>query len=442
MHDNPAAMPKSILIVGGGVIGLCIAYYARRKGHSITLLERNGPDRDMASLGNAGMVVPSHFVPLSTPANVKYGLRNLFNAESPFYIRPRLDRKLAAWCIHFLRAANAARVARAEPLLRDLNLLSRTLYEEIAIERQNDFGLQQKGLLMLCQTPEALHDEAQFAAHANALGVPAEVMTPDDVAKLEPGIKLDIAGAVYFPKDCHLTPSKFMAGLTQWLTAHGVNICHDMTVARWDAANGAISGVFAAPTPQTRPQVVGVPVKSAEATRFEADEYVIAGGAWSDQVADGLGLSLPLQGGKGYSLTLPNPRQRPTICSILVEARAAVTPMGGSLRVGGTMEIAGLDESINPRRVQGIVNSACRYYTALAPEDFKNVPVWRGLRPVSPDGLPYVGRFARYTNLSVAAGHAMLGLSLGPATGLLMSEVLSAEAPSLEMNLLDPQRFV
>lgn len=437
MHDNPPAMPKRILIVGGGVIGLCVAFYARKKGHSVTLLERNGPDRDMASLGNAGMVVPSHFVPLATPANLKYGLRNLFNAESPFYIRPRADRKLAAWGVHFLRAANAARVAQAEPLLRDLNLLSRTLYEEIAIERQNDFGLQQKGLLMLCQTPAALHEEAQFAAHANELGVPAEVLTPEDVAKLEPGISLDIAGAVFFPKDCHLTPAKFLSGLTQWLETHGVVIRHGMTVMRWEAANGAVSGVLAAPTTHGAAQFDTAP----DATRFEADEYVIAGGAWSDQVADGLGVSLPLQGGKGYSLTLSNPRQRPTICSILVEARAAVTPMGESLRVGGTMEIAGLDESINPRRVQGIIKSACRYYTALAPQDFDNVPVWRGLRPVSPDGLPYVGRFSSYTNLSVAAGHAMLGLSLGPATGLLMSEVLSGEAPSLEMNLLDPQRF-
>lgn len=441
MHDNPPAMPKSILIVGGGVIGLCIAYYARKKGHSVTVLERNGPDRDMASLGNAGMVVPSHFVPLTTPANLKYGLRNLFNPESPFYIRPRPDRKLAAWGMHFLRAANAARVAQAEPLLRDLNLLSRTLYEEIAIERHNDFGLQQKGLLMLCQSPEALHEEAQFAAHANELGVPAEVLTPEAVAKLEPGISLDIAGAVYFPKDCHLTPSKFMAGLTQWLEAHGVAVCHGMTVVRWEMTNGTVSGVFASPTAAKGAHFAGTSVTPQEATRFEADEYVIAGGAWSDQVASGLGLSLPLQGGKGYSLTLPNPRQRPTICSILVEARAAVTPMGDSLRVGGTMEIAGLDESINPRRVQGIIKSACRYYTALAPQDFVNVPVWRGLRPVSPDGLPYVGRFSRYANLSVAAGHAMLGLSLGPATGLLMSEVLSGEAPSLEMNLLDPQRF-
>lgn len=421
-------MPKHILIIGGGVIGLCTAYYARKKGHIVTVIERNGRDRDMASLGNAGMVVPSHFVPLATPANVKFGMRNLFNPESPFYIRPRLDAKLMAWGAKFMQAANAGQIAKAEPVLRDLNLLSRSLYEEIASERANDFGLQMKGLLMLCKTAEGLHEESEFGAHANQLGVPAETLTPEEVARLDPGITFDIAGAVYFPKDCHLTPYKFLGGIARWLEVSGGTIHYNTKLTRWVMANGRIDGV----------EVRGADGNSQV---LQADEYVIAGGAWSDEVAAGLDVSLPLQGGKGYSMTLPKPRQLPSICSILVEARVAVTPMGDTLRVGGTMEIAGLDESVNPRRVQGIIKSACRYYTALAPQDFEGVPVWRGLRPVSPDGMPYIGRLKRYANVSVAAGHAMLGLSLAPVTGLLMSEVLSGEAPSLDMTLLAPERY-
>jgi D-amino-acid dehydrogenase len=421
-------MPKHILIIGGGVIGLCTAYYARKKGHIVTVIERNGRDRDMASLGNAGMVVPSHFVPLATPANVRFGMRNLLNPESPFYIRPRLDPKLMAWGAKFMQAANAGQIAKAEPVLRDLNLLSRSLYEEIAFERANDFGLQMKGLLMLCKTAEGLREESEFGAHANQLGVPAETLTPEDVAKLDPGITFDIAGAVYFPKDCHLTPHKLIGGIARWLEVSGGTIHYNRRPARWVTANGRVDGV----------EVRNV---DGDSQVLQADEYVIAGGAWSDEVAAGLGVSLPLQGGKGYSMTLPKPRQLPAICSILVEARVAVTPMGSTLRVGGTMEIAGLDETVNPRRVQGIIRSACRYYTALAPQDFDGLPVWCGLRPVSPDGMPYVGRLKRYANVSVAAGHAMLGLSLAPVTGLLMSEVLSGEPPSLDMTLLAPDRF-
>lgn len=420
-------MPRHILIVGGGVIGLSVAYYARRKGHAVTIVERNGRARDMASLGNAGMIVPSHLTQLATPANVRFGLRNLWNPESPFYIRPRLDPALISWGLKFMQSATADKIERSAPVFRDLSLLSRKLYVEMAEERDNDFGLQQRGLFELCNTEEGLREEAHFAEYANKLGVPAEVLTPEDVRRLDPGVTLDIVGAVYFPLDCHLSPDRFVYGMAQRLEADGVQFHYDAHVTGWRRVDGRVDGVV---------------VTDAQGARaLQADEYVIAGGVWSDAMARELGFSLPMQGGKGYSLTLPQPRETPTICALLTEARAAVTPMLGGLRVGGTMEIAGLDESIDPRRVRGILKSFCRYYTAFRPEDFAGLPVWRGLRPVAPDGVPYVGRVRTFANLSVAAGHAMLGLSLGPVTGLLMSELLSGEKPSVDMAALDPGRF-
>jgi D-amino-acid dehydrogenase len=154
-----------------------------------------------------------------------------------------------------------------------------------------------------------------------------------------------------------------------------------------------------------------------------------------------LDLKIPLQAGTGYSLTLWKPRRLPQICSILTEARVAVTPMGATLRVGGTLEIAGLKEKINPARVCGIVDSFCRYYPEFSPADFKGVAPWRGWRPCSPDGLPYVGRTAKFTNLSLATGHAMMGMSLGPITGRLMAEILSGEKPKFDLTLLSPDRY-
>ena len=174
---------------------------------------------------------------------------------------------------------------------------------------------------------------------------------------------------------------------------------------------------------------------------FAADEYVLCGGAWSPVVARDLQLNLPMQAGKGYSLTVPHPRQCPQICSIFTEARLAVTPIAGTLRFAGTMEIAGLNEDINPLRVQGIIKSVPKYYPDFTPDDFRDLPVWRGLRPCSPDGLPYVGRPARYSNLGIATGHAMMGLSLGPITGKLMAEILSGEKPSIGIGLLNPDRY-
>ena len=166
-------MSKSILIIGGGVIGLCVAYYAMREGHQVTLLERNGAERDACSHGNAGMIVPSHFVPLAAPGMVGLGLRMMTNAQSPFYIRPRLDAGLMRWSLAFCRSANAGHVTRSAPLLRDLNLASRVCYEELADTFGNAFGLVKNGLLMLCRTERTLHEESLQAEHAQRLGLPA-----------------------------------------------------------------------------------------------------------------------------------------------------------------------------------------------------------------------------------------------------------------------------
>lgn len=414
---------KSILIVGGGVIGLCVAHYARRKGHRVILVERGAPDHDSCSLGNAGMIVPSHFTPLAAPGMISYGLKAMWNPESPFYIRPRLSSELVNWGLKFARAATPERVVKAAPVLRDLNLASRQCYVELAEARDNDFCLQQKGLLMLCKTELALHEEAEVAKRANALGIPAEVLTPEETARLEPNVRMDIAGAVYFPKDCHLSPNRFVAGLTKQLQAEGVTFHWGTEVTGWRASNGRVQSVI------------------TSQGELQADEYVIAGGAWSPHVARGLGVSLPMQAGKGYSLTLPQPRWLPEICAIFVEARVAVTPMAGALRFGGTMEITGLDESINPARVRGIVNAAPRYFPEFSADDFAGVQPWRGLRPCSPDGLPYIGKIKRYANLSVATGHAMMGLSLGPITGKLMAQMLSDEPPEIDLGMLGPERF-
>jgi D-amino-acid dehydrogenase len=417
------SQPKSILIIGGGVIGLCTAYYALRKGHRVTVVERGAPDHDCCSLGNAGMVVPSHFVPLAAPGMVALGLRMLLNPEGPFRIKPCWDRELFDWAWKFFRAATARHVERSAPLLRDLHLASRRCYEDLSELPGHDFDLVKKGLLMLCKTAHTLDEEAKAAGAARRLGMPAEVLTPEQTARLDPGVRMDVAGAVYFPLDCHLSPPRFLACLREDLEANGASFLWSTRVVGWRVGAGRIDAV-----------------RTDRGDRM-ADEYLIAGGAWSPEIARGLGVALPMQAGKGYSVTLPKPRRLPGICSILTEARVAVTPMGSALRFGGTMEIAGLDESINPARVNGLLKSIPPYLPEFGPEDFRGHPVWRGLRPCSPDGLPYLGRFGRYANLSAATGHAMMGLSLGPITGKLMAEVLSGEKTSIAIDALNPDRY-
>jgi len=210
---NP--MSEQVLIIGGGVIGLSTAYYTARKGHQVTLLDRGTIEQENCSYGNAGLVVPSHFVPLAAPGMVAQGLKWMLKPDSPFYVKPRLDRDLLGWGFKFWRAANAGHVSRSAPLLRDLNLASRTCFEELAVLTGNAFGLEKKGVLCLCRTEHRLEEEARTAGQARQLGLNVEVLNARQATELDPHLRLDIVGAVYFRDDCHLIPALFMAALKQ-----------------------------------------------------------------------------------------------------------------------------------------------------------------------------------------------------------------------------------
>jgi D-amino-acid dehydrogenase len=416
-------MGKDVLIVGGGIVGLSIAYYASRKGHRVEVLDRGTPASMGCSYGNAGMIVPSHFVPLAAPGMVALALKCLADPESPFYLKPRASADLAAWAWRFFRSANAEHVARAAPFLRDAHLRSRACFEEWSEEWSEDFGLERRGLLMLCKTEHGLAEEAKTAEVGRELGIPSDVLGAAAAERLEPGLRMDVAGAVYFPLDCHLSPKKLMAALTAQLSKAGVRLSWNTRVEGWKTENGRICAA-----------------RTSQGDRV-ADEYVLAGGVWSTELARELGLRLPMQAGKGYSLTLDAPPRLPRLCAILSEARVAMTPMGDALRFGGTMELAGVDTTIDLARVRGIVESVARYLPDFSGKTFRGVRAWCGLRPCSPDGLPYLGRWPDPVNLIAATGHAMMGVSLGPATGQLVAEILSDEAPTFALDLVRPDRF-
>ncbi|KAB2641366.1 MAG: FAD-dependent oxidoreductase [Verrucomicrobia bacterium] len=415
-------MSKRIVILGGGVIGLSVAEACSRRGHQVTLIEQHGEQRGGCSYGNAGMVVPSHFVPMAAPGMVALGLKWMWNPESPFYIKPRLDLDLIRWGLRFVRSASRGHVERCAPILRDMHMASRQAYQEIAA-RGEAIGLVSKGLLMLCKESHTLDEEAAMAAKAQALGVPAEVLDSAATARLDPGIAMAVAGAVHYPLDCHLSPELFLASQQRCAAQQGTHFMWDTRVTGWVRDAGRLRAV------------------KTSGGEIEADEFVISGGIWSDGMVRDLGLRLPMQAGKGYSVTLPNPVELPALCSILAEARVAVTPMNGSLRFGGTMEMSGTSESISPRRVEGILRAASSYFPSFKRSDFDGLTPWHGLRPCSPDGMPYLGRSSAASNLVVATGHAMMGLSLAPVTAAIVARLLDGEAPGFDLRLLSPERF-
>lgn len=410
---------SSVIVVGGGVIGLCCGYFLSKAGHRVTIVDRDPSRRESCSDRNAGMIVPSHFTPLAAPGMVSLGLKWMLNRRSPFAIRPRPDAELVRWCWQFFRHANRRHVADTRELLRDLSLESRALFDQLADEL--GFDLVGRGLLMLCKSEAALAEERDVAEAANSIGVRAEVCSPERLRELDPDAYMDAVGGVWFPQDAHLDSIQFLDALRQGIENNGGTFLAD-EVVDFEYANAA---------------VLGVALASGE--RISADRFVIAGGAWSPALAKRLKLRLPMQGGKGYSFTLTNPPQLPQLCSLLKEGRVAVTPMGESLRVAGTMEICGNDLSIATLRLRGIIDSFCQFFPAFSPSDFDGIEPWSGLRPCTPDGLPYIGPVPRIENTIVATGHAMIGLSLAPITGRLVTD-LCGEGASTDRRL-DPARF-
>ncbi len=408
---------ERVIIVGGGVIGLSSAYYALKRGFAVTVIDRGG---DNCSTGNAGMVVPSHFIPLAAPGMIAKGLRMMLNPESPFFIRPRLDAGLMRWGWLFYRNSTERHVAATRELLRDLNLESRRLFGELSNE--GDFGLAQRGLLMLCKTDKGLHEEAEVAEAAHVIGLEAKVLDAAETAQLDPDITMNVAGSVYFPQDCHLDPSKFVRMLRHRVQELG-GVIENAVIDTIETRGGAVVAV------------------RENGRRFEGTMFVVAGGSWTAGLLKSVGLNLPLQAGKGYSLTLPHPPELPRLCSIFAEAKVAITPMGSTLRFGGTMEVGGLDLTVNPARVHGIVKSVNAYFPKFSEDSFKGVQPWAGLRPVSPDGIPYLGKARGLENLVVNCGHAMMGLSLGPVSGRLAADLLAGDEPFRPIDAMAPGRF-
>ena len=422
-------MTSSVIVIGGGAIGLCSAYYLSKAGAQVTVIDK-GEFGHGSSLHNAGYVCPSHFVPLASPGMISRGLKWMLSPSSPFYIKPRLDWDFISWAWNFRRSCTEENVKRSMPLLRDIGTESLKLYKEFAAMKEFDFEWTEKGLLTLYRTEKGKHHCEEEAELSNKLGIEAKLYDRAGLQLLEPNVEMRADGGLYFPGDCHMTPAKFVLGLAKHLEANGVRLVKNTTV----------SG-FSVRSPSDKVQgnrIVEVKTKDGN---YSADEFVLAGGSWSPTIVRELGITLLVQAGKGYSVTIERKGRKPAIPLIFSEARVAVTPMGDTIRFAGTMEIAGLDERITRRRVDAIVNSIPNYIGGFEKSDFSGAEPWSGLRPVSPDGLPYIGRFKAYPNLVAATGHAMVGISLAPVTGKLVSEILSSNKTMFNLNLLHPDRF-
>ena len=412
-----------VVIIGAGAIGLSTAYYCLKEGMEVVVLEREAENIEGTSFGNAGLVVPSHFIPLASPGIILQGLKWMLNKRSPFSFSPRFSTDLLYWLWLFWRHANPRHVEKFQGILRDWNLESRRLFVSFAEEGGLDF--QEKGVMMLCQSEKSLEEEAKIASLAIDLGLEAEILSLEQLKNLNPGFEMNVLGGIHFPQDAHLHPKELLSFLKKKIKEFGGEVLYEKEVRSFQERNGKIEGI----------------VLKNEKELLLGDAFVVAAGVWSKTLLKEMGYTLPLESGKGYSITIDSPDFSPKIPALLVEARVAVTPFSNSLRFGGTMEIGSLSKEVQKHKVESILSSIRKYFPQFQEIDFSQFEVWQGYRPCSADGLPYIGQLSKTENLFIGSGHGMMGLSLSPITGAVLSDLLIGREPRLSVDPFNPNRF-
>ncbi len=415
----------SAIVIGGGVIGLCTAYELTKSGVEVTVIEATHPDSIGCSSLNAGMIVPSHVTPLATASMLFAARKLIFTRNGPLTLSLMPQKDLVDWYMKFIKSCLQKNIEEKEAVLGKMHMLSRSRFLELEVELDHEFQVFQRGLFNFCKTEKAFQEESHTVDLAKKLGIRAELVSKEEIRIREPKVTFEVIGGVHHLDDCHFDPVLFMTAIRKKLMELGVAFIWNAEVEGFDSAGDQVSGVH------------------FQGKTLAADQFVIAGGSWSSRLAKNLGISLPLVGGKGYSFTVEQPPQPMGACCLLHEARVAVTPMAKGIRFAGTMEIGSPSPigqiGMRTSKIQAIRASIPSFMPKFQQAMEGSETVSAGLRPLSPDGLPYIGHSQKYSNVWIGTGHGMMGMSLGPVTGLILSRQMTGtgEMPKLEVPHLD-----
>lgn len=412
---------SDILIVGGGIIGLMCAYYLVKEGKSVVIIDKNKSSQ-ACSHGNCGLITPSHALPLNNPKLIMRSIKWMLQKDSPFYIRPQLDRQFISWMLAFVANAYKSKLIEHSMWGRyNLLMSSKSLYKELFDSEKIQCNWSPNGVLFVYKHQKYFEEYAQKDKILQDIGLFAKPLVGDDLQKKEPALKEDIYGAWLYEGDSWLKPDELVSQMQKLLKQKGVEFIDQCEVTSFVEEGSNIKSVV------------------TDKGILTADEIVIATGAWSALLEKSLRLKIPVVPGKGYSITMQSPKISPKIPCILEERKVVATPWNDSYRLGGTMEFAGYNSDMNQVRLQSLKNVAAEYL--VDPYTDEVIEEWNGWRPMTNDGLPIISKSHIHKNVTLACGHNMLGLSMAPSTGKLVSELIIKKTTHLDSSVYSISRF-
>lgn len=409
-----SAKKVDVLVIGGGIVGTCVAHELRASGREVLMIDRGEPGQG-CSYGNAGWITPCFAMPLPQPGMFFKSLGWLLDPASPLYIKPSADPMLARWLWHFTKAMNRKQFLNSIHVLTEISKYSLDFYQKAA-SRVKDLSFEKKGLLLVSSTKDGIQYAKTEMTLMAQQGIPGRFLEKDELLAFEPALKPLVRGGVFFPEEAHAEPYRMVLGLAEEFVRSGGTLLSKAEVFDFETSEGRITEVV---TTQGR---------------FRPDLVVMATGSWSPEIGRRLGLKLPVLGGKGYSMNVLTEAHKPQRPIMIVERKIAVTPRAGSVRIAGTLELVNQDFSITPRRVKAIQDGAKEFLHLERTHEATDL--WRGLRPCTPDGVPYIGFSDQWKNLFLCTGHQMLGLQSAPGSARLAADLILKRTP-----LADPRPF-
>ncbi len=413
---------SDVIVVGSGIIGIACAHYLNAAGLGVTVIDQ-GTIGGACSHGNCGYICPSHVLPLTEPGVIGTALRSLFNPKAPFRVKPRLSPDMAKWMWQFARRCNHRQMLAAGQHLKAILDSSLQEYKRLMHDEDLPCEWKQTGLLYVLQTEHGMKDFAKTdRLLTEHFGLSARRIEGRDLATFDSALKPGLAGAFHYSNDASIRPDMLNASWSQRLKQRGVTFIEHCQLQRFEKSKSRV-----------------VQLATSQGT-LKADQIVIATGAWSSRLSSELECPIPIEPGKGYSVTMPRPDPCPRDPMLFPEHRVAVSPFEHGYRLGSMMEFAGFDDSIPAHRIQQLQDSAAHYLTSRPQAG--ELQTWYGWRPMTWDSLPIIGRTPRLDNVFLATGHNMLGMSLATSTGKLIAELISGSPPHLDPIAYSPQRFL